>query len=88
MSVNINFELRPCLVFNTKSNGKRYSKNALFHKWVDFENKYDPFEQNKVKALVEYEDGTVDTVYPSLIKFLDDKHSEYVFTDIVEESKK
>lgn len=79
MNVVINEELRPCLIFYTKSDGKRYSKKALFHKWVPFENLFDPFCKDKMKGLIEYEDGTMDYVWASTIKFLDPKHCLYDF---------
>lgn len=69
-NINIEIELRPCMVNNRK---------ALFH------NKYiepDGVEarikiREDIKGLVEYEDGTLDLVSYKNIKFIDKKHKEY-----------
>lgn len=77
--MKIEIELRPCLVWNTKSDGKRHSKKALFHRWVEYDDKFDIWNKVKCRAIVEYEDGTIDDVCPSNVQFLDPRHSEYVF---------
>lgn len=75
-AISIEIKLRPCLIFNTNVNGERYSKKALFHKWVDYipTNIYD---NDRTRAMVELEDGTIQMVPPSLIKFLDPNHCEF-----------
>ena len=78
-TINIEPRLRPCLVFATDINGKRYSKKALFHRWVEHTSAFDPFDQDKIRAMVELEDGTIQMVTPKMIKFLDPKHDEYNF---------
>ena len=64
-NIEINFELRPCIV--TK-NGKK--KKSLFHRWNVFN-----------LAVVEYEDGTVDSVEPKQIRFIDNKIKDYYFEE-------
>lgn len=66
-NILIKQELRPCLV-----NGKK----ALFHKWIV---KTDICEHKHSAGLVEFEDGTVDEVYYSKIKFIDNIINEYAF---------
>lgn len=66
-------ELRPCLV-----GGRR----AIFHRWINTAHPVPPrgseitestryFQYRRTEAIVEYEDGTVDRVYPTEIKFVD-----------------
>lgn len=66
-------ELRPCIV-----GGRR----AIFHRWVNSAHPVPPrgmeinektryFQFRRTEALVEFEDGTVDRVYPTEIKFVD-----------------
>lgn len=73
-----NSEYRPCLV-----NGK----NALFHRWEDASRLVPPSPAvgghpggrvSGVLAIVEFEDGTVDEVPPSAVKFLD---SDWLFRE-------
>lgn len=64
-NIEINFGLRPCIV--TK-NGKK--KKSLFHRWSVFN-----------LAVVEYEDGTVDSVEPKQIRFVDNKIKGYAFEE-------
>lgn len=78
-TINIEPKLRPCLIFNTNSNGERYSKRALFHRWVDYRNPFDLYDNDRARAMVELEDGTIEMVPPKLIKFLDPRHIEYDF---------
>lgn len=68
--INIKPKLRPCLIFNTNSNGERYSKKALFHRWVDY-TPINIYDNDRVRAMVELMDGTIEMVPPSLIKFTD-----------------
>ena len=79
--ISINEELRPCLISNTTPSGGRYCKKGLFHRWVPFENLFDPFCKDKVKGLIEYEDGTMDYIWASNIRFLDPRHCEYDFSE-------
>ena len=74
-------EYRPCFV-----DGKK----ALFHRWVDIEKVVDaspmvgghPGGQIRVTlALVEYEDGRVQEVYPERIKFCPGKMDGYAFPE-------
>ena len=78
MQMILKHALRPCLIFDTKSDGKRYSEKALFHRWVEYE---DPlaYQRKGVRGLVELEDGSMKDVAPSQIKFLDPEHGEYDF---------
>ena len=58
-------EYRPCFVGEHK---------ALFHRWEDYGDKF-----KRTIAIVEFEDGTVDTVNPRLVRFVDGKINEYSF---------
>lgn len=82
MGMEIKRELRPCIV-NEK--GK-----ALFHMWeqhseiVPLNRTEDGLLQgvvNYVAGIVELEDGQIIRVSPILIRFLDDKMTEYAFAD-------
>ncbi len=66
-------ELRPCVV---------YGRKAIFHRWINSAHPVPPrgaeinesaryFQFRRTEALVEYEDGTVDRVFPTEIRFLD-----------------
>ena len=77
-NIKVGFELRPCLVRYTKSDGKVYYHKAMFHRWVEYEDGY-RVDRKGVEGLVEYEDGTVRRVSISLIKFLDPPHHDYYF---------
>ena len=70
-------ENRPCIV-----NGRR----AMFHRWADSARPVAPrgveetettqrYQLHTVFGIVEYEDGTVDRVWPYDIRFID--HSEF-----------
>lgn len=72
-TVTQEIEYRPCYV-----NGRR----ALFHRWVNSARPQLPkgqeptensryFQFRATHGLVEYEDGTLDTVWPQAIKFAD-----------------
>lgn len=65
--IYIETELRPCIVDGRK---------ALFHKWDKERNL---LNQEDIVALVEYEDGQVDTVTRNRIKFVDNKIKEFCF---------
>lgn len=67
-------EVRPCIV-----GGKR---RAIFHRWINSAHPVPPrgaevnentrfFQYRRVEALVEYEDGRCDRVFPTEIKFVD-----------------
>lgn len=70
--IEINNVRRPCYV-----DGKR----AMFHRWVDNARPVKPrgqetddaenYQLYTVHALVEYEDGTMERVWPSHIRFAD-----------------
>lgn len=71
---------RPCLV-----NGKK----ALFHRWFEYSQIVAPSpmvgghsggEVKAVLALIEFEDGTVEELFPNKIRFLDNYFSEYDFS--------
>lgn len=75
--VTIEQERRPCIV-----NGRR----AMFHRWVDSARPVTPrgieedetserYQLHSVHGIVEFEDGTVQRVWPSEIRFID--HSEF-----------
>ena len=66
-------ELRPCI-----AGGRR----AVFHRWINIAHPVPPrgseitentryFQYRRTEALVEYEDGTVDRVFPTELQFLD-----------------
>lgn len=66
-------DLRPCVI-----EGRR----ALFHRWINSAHPVPPrgaeinektryFQFRRTEGLVEYEDGTIDRVFPTAIKFLD-----------------
>ena len=70
-------DFRPCMV-----NGRR----AIFHRWADSARPVAPrgveenetaqrYQLHSVFGIVEYEDGTVDRVWPYEIQFID--HSEF-----------
>lgn len=67
-SFTISFRLRPCLA---------HGERALFHRW-------DIDDFDTAVAIVEYEDGTMDSVYPDNLRFLDSKatFAEYAWTDV------
>ena len=84
--ITIEKELRPCIVhipekrknYQTKGDNLNvYDKviepdhdiKALFHCWH-------PVTGN---AVIEYEDGTINEVYPTQIRFVDNAMSEYAF---------
>ncbi len=64
-------ELRPCIVKYEKCEEK-----GLFHKWIEVKNL---IRDNITVGLVEFEDGTMDEVPISKIKFIDKKIKEYDF---------
>lgn len=64
-------ELRPCVVKYEKCDEK-----GLFHKWIQIPN----LLRDKITVgLVEFEDGTMDEVPISKIKFIDNKIKEFCF---------
>lgn len=65
----IEYELRSCKV---------HDKKALFHKWasIAITNGFSQLKGHSTMGLVEYEDGSVDAVYPGEIKFCDNKFRE------------
>lgn len=66
-------ELRPCVVKYEKCDEK-----GLFHKWIQIPD----LIRNKITVgLVEFEDGTMDEVPISKIKFIDNKMEEFVFNE-------
>lgn len=78
-------QLRPCVV--TTKDG---DKNALFHQWSDQSELIGPslmrggHNGGTLKytvAIVEYEDGKVAEVGPQYIRFLDNQHTEFAFTE-------
>ena len=67
--ITVKIELRPCLAKGEK---------ALFHRWITEEQiASGDLIKVKPKALVEYEDGTLDLVSYKNIKFIDKKHQQY-----------
>lgn len=79
-NIKIEFELRPCMI-NMGSNSlwtgdkeigiKSNERKALFHKWVEYENRISLTDQKCIYGLVEYENGEVALVEPEKIRFLD-----------------
>lgn len=81
-------EYRPCYV-----NGKK----ALFHRWVNTARPQLPkgqepgenaryFQFRSTQAIVEYEDGTVDRVWPQDIQFADGgKFQDYAWLPMVQQ---
>lgn len=80
-------EYRPCYV-----NGKK----ALFHRWTDVP-MVSPSKMLMVRdankateyvglAIVEYEDGTVDRVFPEQVRFVPGLMNEYDFMEAVNEA--
>lgn len=68
-------ELRPCIVKD-----KEKSQKALFHKFCEYKYHRRAILRGDVSgicsdvfALVEYEDGTMQFVYPASIRFVDEK---------------
>lgn len=82
-------EYRPCWVAG---------KKAIFHRWVNAANPSLPkgqdaseatryFQHRSTKALVEFEDGTVDLVWPYSVKFADHgKFEEYAWEPMEEKT--
>lgn len=48
-------------------------KKALFHMWAE--------KWHRVMAIVEYEDGTVETVLPENVRFVSGKHKDYCWVE-------
>lgn len=89
MEVIVRPELRPCIV--SKGSDER---KALFHEWEEISRPHVAVQWGDTTsmvvskvAIVEYEDGAVDEVYPSAIKFLDDVFRGYDFgkAEVVED---
>lgn len=74
--MKIEMELRPCLVDGEK---------ALFHKWgtkIEYISNglHQPYGTHEATVgIIEYDNGNVATVHPSKIKFIDCKHSQYIW---------
>lgn len=73
----IKHELRPCIV---------HGKKALFHEWSHVSQIREAMLRGSVSGvvsdtygIVEYENGTVERVFPFDIKFTDGKIKEYCF---------
>lgn len=73
--IKITREIRPCFA---------NEKKALFHMWAEncevilrLNGKADSIK--KVMGIVEFEDGSVNMVYPQHIKFLDGKFHDYIW---------
>lgn len=75
--LKIEVPLRPCYVTAGDEEVK-----ALFHRWCDTNTSPIYGRQTiSVSAIVELEDGTIHTVYPENIRFLDDPFLNYIFPD-------
>ncbi len=73
--LKIEVPLRPCYVTAGDEEVK-----ALFHRWCD--TNMSPIygrQTISVSAIVELEGGTIHTVYPENIRFLDDPFLNYIF---------
>ena len=75
--LKIGIPLRPCYVAAGDEEVK-----ALFHRWCDTNTSPIYGRQTiSVSAIVELEGGTIHTVYPENIRFLDDPFLNYIFPD-------
>jgi hypothetical protein len=84
ITISQEIDYRPCYV-----DGRR----ALFHRWVNTAKPMLPkgqepgenaryFQFRNTHGLVEYEDGTMETVWPQAIKFADNGHfKDYAWPD-------
>ena len=79
LTIKAGEKLRPCLI--------KGETKALFHRWADYAKPYAAIlagDQSgqvwSVYAIVEYEDGKIDYVSPTSIKFLDGTFKEYAFS--------
>ncbi len=79
-NIKIEFELRPCMITMVSNSLwaadkeigiKSNEQKALFHKWVEYENRISLTDQKCIYGLVEYGNGVVALVEPEHIKFLD-----------------
>lgn len=79
-NIKIEFELRPCIIHNGSTSlwavdkeigCKSNERKALFHKWVEYENRISLTDQKCTYGLIEYENGEVALVEPEKIRFLD-----------------
>lgn len=75
-----NSQYRPCLVCDRWDKKRKDVVKALFHCWIHKSEVVSPSPMigghsggvvSGVLGLVEYEDGTINQIYPSRIKFLD-----------------
>ena len=73
--ITIKSEVRPCVILPDL-------KRALWHSWVKYGRGMERWEA-EVAALVEYEGGSVNTINPNLILFLDSrgKFDEYIWPE-------
>ena len=85
MDINIKLLLRPCMVANRKGGKER---RAFFHCWEQWSNVigespllggHKGGQVSEIYGIVEFEDGTVQSVYPQLIRFLDSPFGEYAW---------
>lgn len=77
--MKVEVELRPCIVND---------KKALFHKWSDRSEIVPPSSLrgghvggvvSGTFGIIELENGTVKECYPHEVKFLDEKHKEFIW---------
>lgn len=87
MDINIKYSLRPCMVAIRKGGDER---KALFHCWSQWMDVVAPSilkgghvggQVSETYGIVEFEDGTVQNVYPNLIRFLDNPFIEYIWEE-------
>ena len=86
-------ELRPCIVRIPDKKKQFKEMKALFHCW-NFRSEvigeyylrggHPAGQISATFALVEYEDGTINEVYPTQIRFVDNAMSEYAFPEMEE----
>lgn len=83
MDSKTRYPLRPCMVANRKGGEE---KRALFHCWWNWSNVIGPSllqgghsggQVSETYGIVEFEDGSVENVYPTLVRFLDNPFDEY-----------
>ena len=87
MDINIKPPLRPCMVAISKGGRE---KKALFHCWSQWsdvvgesvlKSGHKGGQVSETYGIVEFEDGTVQSVYPQLIRFLDNPFVEYMWEE-------
>lgn len=84
MDMNIKRSLRPCFIVTNRIDPTK--RKALFHRWGQLAKNIpisggNAHQVAEVCGVVEFEDGTVKTVRPNQIKFLDSTFDEYDWSE-------